>query len=67
VECFTHRGDVILRKRAYSTKKRAKAALYRTARRYGRSVADYNVYKCRYCRQYHFGRKSRAKAGNGHG
>jgi hypothetical protein len=56
VQHWTRRNGVALQKRGYPNRRTAVRALAQTCNRNGWRRADYDVYKCRFCRQYHFGR-----------
>ena len=53
---WTRRNGILLQKRGYPSKRAAVRALAQTCNRNGWRRADYDVYKCRFCGQYHFGR-----------
>lgn len=57
MQCHTFSGGIKKRKNAYRNRKAAKIGLRQAAERYGFDINDYDVYRCKECRLYHYGRK----------
>lgn len=53
---WTTRNGFAVQKRGYPNKRTARHALARTCNKFGWNRADYDIYKCRFCGKYHFGR-----------
>jgi len=58
MQCHTFSGGIKKRKNAYRNRKSAKLGLRQPADLYGFDINDYDVYRCKECRLYHYGRKS---------
>jgi hypothetical protein len=65
MECFTVRYGSKIHKRGYDTKKLALQALGNSARKWNWDKSQMNVYKCKKCRKWHFGRKVTCKKRGG--
>lgn len=61
MQCHTTRHGLLIRKRAYSTKKRAKSALAKVCNVKGWNKDEFKIYRCSACGEYHFGRVSKKR------
>ncbi len=68
MQCYTWADGRKKRKNAYPSHRAARIALRQAAEKYGINPNDYDTYRCKDCRQIHYGRKpdvTRAKVREG--
>lgn len=59
MQCYTWADGRKKRKNAYPNHRAARIALRHAAEKYGINPDDYDTYRCKDCRQIHYGRKQK--------